>query len=66
MPYRYAREITEIERENEIIAMLAGGNHKLAQEEPDIVEQLLSKEVALEFSMVIRIVVVPLIQNVMV
>jgi hypothetical protein len=31
MPYRYTKEITEEERAQEVIAILAQGNHKLAQ-----------------------------------
>ena len=65
MPYRYAREITGTERENEFITMLARGNHKSAQEERAIMEQLLSKDVIHGFSMVIPIGVVPLIPNAM-
>jgi hypothetical protein len=66
MPYRYSREITEPEREKEVLAMLQRGNHKSAQEEPAIVEQLLSKDVVHGFSMVIPIELVPLIPNAMV
>ena len=66
MPYRYSREITEKERETEVLAMLARGNHKSAQEEPDIVEKLLTKDVVHGFSMVIPIELVPLIPNAMV
>ena len=46
--------------------MLERGNHKSAQEEPEIVEQLLSKDVVHGFSMVIPIELVPLIPNAMV
>ena len=66
MPYRYAREITEAQREHEVFAMLGRGNHKSAQDEPDIVKQLLSKDVVHGFSMVIPIGAVPLIPNAMV
>jgi hypothetical protein len=66
MPYRYAREITEEEREQEVIAMLARGNHKSAQEEPEIVGKLLSKDVVHGFSMILPIGVVPLIPDAMV
>jgi hypothetical protein len=45
MPYRYSREITEKEREQEVLAMLVRGNHKSAKEEPEIVEKLLTKDV---------------------
>jgi hypothetical protein len=40
MPHRYSKEITEPEREKEVLAMLQRGNHKSAREEPAIVEQL--------------------------
>jgi hypothetical protein len=66
MPHRYSREITKPEREKEVLAMLQRGNHKSAQEEPAIVEQLLSKDVVHGFSMVIPIELVPLIPNAMV
>jgi hypothetical protein len=66
MPYRYTREITETERETEVLAMLARGNHKSAQDEPEIVGKLLSKDVVHGFSMVIPIELVPLIPNAMV
>ena len=60
MPYRYSREITEIARETKVIAMLTHGNHKSAQDEPESVEQLLSKDVVHGFSMDILIKLVPL------
>jgi len=66
MPYRYSREITEKEREKEVLAMLVRGNHKSAQDEPEIVEKLLSKDVVHGFSMVIPKAIVPLIPNAMV
>jgi hypothetical protein len=66
MPYRYSKEITEEEREKEVIAMLARGNHKSAQEEPEIVGKLLSKDVVHGFSMILPIGVVPLIPDAMV
>jgi hypothetical protein len=53
MPYRYSKEVSEEVREQEVLAMLTQGNqHKLAQEEPEIVEKLLSKDVIHGFSMV--------------
>jgi hypothetical protein len=66
MPYRYSREITEKEREQEVLAMLVRGNHKSAKDEPEIVEKLLTKDVVHGFSMVIPIELVPLIPNAMV
>jgi hypothetical protein len=66
MPYRYSREISEDERETEVLAMLAKGNHKSAQDEPAIVEKLLTKDVVHDLSMVIPIKLVPLIPNAMV
>ena len=66
MPYRYAREITEGQRENEVIVMLGRGNHKLAQDEPAIVKQLLSKDMVHGSSMAIPIGAVPLIPHTMV
>ena len=66
MPYRYSTEITEEAREKEVLAMLVRGNHKSAQDEPEIVEQLLSKDVVHGFSMVIPVELVPLIPNAMV
>jgi hypothetical protein len=38
MPYRYSTEITEAARENEVLAMLERGNHKSAQDDPEILE----------------------------
>ena len=46
--------------------MLGRGNHKLAQDQPAIVKQLLSKDVVNGFSMVIPIGAVSLIPNAMV
>ena len=46
--------------------MLARSNHKSAQEEPAIVEQLLSKDPVHGFTMVIPIGLVPLISKAMV
>jgi hypothetical protein len=66
MPYQYSREMTEKERETETIAMLARSNHKSAQEEPEIVGKLLSKDMVHPFSMIVPIGLVPLIPNVMV
>jgi hypothetical protein len=66
MPYRYSREITEEERETEVLAMLSRGNHKSAQEEPAVVEKLLTKDVVHGFSMIIPIALVPLIPDAMV
>jgi hypothetical protein len=59
-------EISEDERETEVLAMLARGNHKSAQDEPAIVEKLLTKDVIHGFSIVIPIEHVPLIPNAMV
>jgi hypothetical protein len=66
MPHRCSREIAEEERETEVIAMLVRGNHKSAQDEPEIVEKLLSKNVVHGFSMVIPKALVPLIPHAMV
>jgi hypothetical protein len=66
MPYKYAREISEDERETEVLAMLARGKHKSAQDEPEIVEKLLTKDVVHGFSMVIPVELVPLIPDAMV
>jgi hypothetical protein len=66
MPYRHSRKITETEREQEVLALLTRGNHKSAQEEPEIVEQLSSKDVVHGFSMVMPTELVPLIPNAMV
>jgi hypothetical protein len=50
MPHhRCSREITEAEREQEVLALLTRGNHKSAQEEPEIVEQLSSKTLSMAF-----------------
>ena len=65
MPYRYAQEITEAERDHEVIAILSRGNHKSAQVKLAIAEQLLSKDVVHDFSMVIPIGAVPLISHAM-
>ncbi len=66
MPHRCSREITEAEREREVLAMLTRGNHKSAQDEPEIVEQLLSKDAVHGFSMVTPTELVPPIPNAMV
>jgi hypothetical protein len=66
MPYRYSREISEDERETEVLSMLARGNHKSAQDKPAIVEKLLTKDLIHGFSMVIPIKLVPIIPNAMV
>ena len=66
MPYRYSTNITESERQAEVLAMLARGNHKSAQEEPEIAGQLLAKDVAHGFSMVIPRELVPQIPGAMV
>ena len=66
MPSRYAREITEAEKDKEVIAMLSRGNHKSAQDKPAILEHFLSKDIVHGFSMVIPIRVVPLILHAMV
>ena len=46
--------------------MLARGDHKSTQDEPKLVEQLLSKEVVHQFLMIIPIELVPIIPNTMV
>jgi hypothetical protein len=45
MPHCHTSDITETERCNKVLALLAWGNHKSAQEEPEIIEQLLAKDV---------------------
>ena len=66
MPYQHAQDITDAERDREVIAMLSRDNHKLAQDEPAIAKQLLSKDVVHGFSIVIPIGAVPLIPHAMV
>jgi hypothetical protein len=66
MTCRYSTEITEAARENEVLAMLERGNHKSAQDNPEIVEQLLSEDVVHGFSMVIPVELVPTIPHAMV
>jgi hypothetical protein len=66
MPYRYDHEISKDERVLEVLAMLARGNHKSPQDEPEIVEKLLTKDVVHGFSMVIPVELVPLIPDAMV
>jgi hypothetical protein len=66
MPYRYAQDIDDDTREKEMLAMIARGNHKSAQANPEQVGRLLSKDVVHGFSMVLPIEVVPLIPGAMV
>jgi hypothetical protein len=61
MPHRCSTEIAETARENEVLALLERGNHKSAQDDPEIVEQLLSKDVVHGFSMVMPVELVPLV-----
>jgi hypothetical protein len=66
MPYRYAQEIDEEARFKEMSALIARGNHKSAQSNPEQVGKLLAKDVVHGFSMVVPIGLVPLIPNAMV
>ena len=63
-PCRCSKEITKKERETEALAALTRGNHESAQEEPKIVEQLLSKDAVHGFAMVVLTELVPLIPEV--
>ena len=68
-PHRCSKEVTEKERETEVLALLAQGNHKSAhQDEPKTVKQLLAKHVLVHgFSMVVSTAeLVPLIPDAMV
>jgi aspartate carbamoyltransferase regulatory subunit len=58
-------EITGEERESEVLAMLVPGNHKSAQDEPEMAEKRLSKDAVHGLSMVIPKALVPLIPHAM-
>ena len=45
MEYIFDRELNEAEREGEVKAMLARGNHKSAKSEPEQVQRLIAKDV---------------------
>jgi hypothetical protein len=66
MPYRYAQSLDEDARIDELTAMIARGNHKSAQANPEQVGKLLSKDVSHGFSMVVPVSLVPMIPNAMV
>jgi hypothetical protein len=66
MPYRFSTEIGDTTRERDMLAMISGGNHKSAQDNPEQVRRLLTKDVVHGFSMVLPIELVPLIPKAMV
>ena len=66
MHYVFNRELSPGERRKELVAMLARGNHKSAQQEPDRVGTLLSKDVTHGFTIPLPISVVEMIPGAMV
>jgi hypothetical protein len=66
MPYVFDRELSPEERSDEVTAMLARGNHKSAQTEPEQVGELLAKDVTHGFTIPLPIAVVELIPGAMV
>jgi hypothetical protein len=63
MSYRYSRTITDEEREKERTELLARGNHKSAQDEPEQIARLLQKEVLHGFALPIPVSVVEKIKG---
>jgi hypothetical protein len=51
MTYRFHTQLSEAERSTELTAMIERGNHKSAEDEPDIVNKLLLKDVTHGFSL---------------
>ena len=66
MHYVFDRELSPTERTNEVSAMLARGNHKSAQAEPEHVGKLLAKDILHGFSIPLPINVVTRIPGAMV
>ncbi|KAI2494737.1 hypothetical protein MHU86_19774 [Fragilaria crotonensis] len=66
MQYVFDRELSSQERGDEVTAMLARGNHKLAQQEQDRVGELLAKDVTHGFTIPIPIAAVQSIPGAMV
>ena len=66
MHYVFDRELEPGERENEVTAMLARGNHKSAQIEQDRVGELLAKDVVHGFTIPLPIATVRVIPGAMV
>jgi hypothetical protein len=66
MQYVFDRELSPEERNNEVTAMLARGNHKSAQEEQDRVGELLAKDVTHGFTIPLPISELKLIPGAMV
>ncbi|KAI2497797.1 hypothetical protein MHU86_16683 [Fragilaria crotonensis] len=66
MQYVFDRELSPNERKNEVSAMIARGNHKSAQSEPEQVGKLLAKDVLHGFSIPLPIDVVTRIPGAMV
>jgi hypothetical protein len=66
MPYRYTTDLTEADRATEVLAMLARGNHKSAEDERSVVHNLLFKDVTHGFSMPIPPEIVPKLLHAMV
>ena len=63
MGYRYSRSITDEERVAERTGLLARGNHKSAQDEPEQIDRLLQKEVHHGFALPIPVEVVEKIKG---
>jgi hypothetical protein len=61
MAFRFSRTLTEVKRAMELKQIVAQGNHKSAEDKPEAVAQLLSKDVTHGFSMPIPLHVVKLI-----
>ena len=66
MDYVFTREVSESEREGEVIAMLSRGNHKSAQSEQGQVGSLIAKDVLHGFTIPIPVDTVHKIPGVMV
>ena len=66
MDYVFTREVSESEREGEVIAMLSRGNHKSAQSEQDQVGVLIAKDVLHGFTIPIPVDTVQKIPGAMV
>jgi len=66
MPYHFVKELTEEEREYEMVAQIKRSNHKSASEDPDKVSALLEKDVKHGFCMLIRVAALPKLKGAMV
>jgi len=55
MPYHFSEDLSEKDRQEELRAQLARGNHKSASADPEKVSALLAKDVKHGFSMPVRV-----------